>query len=201
VFTGIVAKTALVAEVSSAGGARRLTIDFSWPDAALGQSIAVNGCCLTIAAIHQGMMSFDAVPETLSKTNLGLLKPGDPVHLEQSLRVGDRLDGHMVQGHIDGVAPLLARQDDGAECRLTISAPAHLSPYIVTKGSVALDGVSLTVAAVRNGAFEVALIPTTTSVTALARRPIGWPLNLETDMIAKTVVSWLERQANGFVKT
>ncbi|HUB26705.1 MAG TPA: riboflavin synthase [Tepidisphaeraceae bacterium] len=199
-FTGIIEMTVAVAEVAVSNAARRLTLPCPWPDAAVGQSVAVNGCCLTIATLAGGRMSFDAIAETLSRTNLGLLNAGDRVHLERSLRVGDRIDGHIVQGHVDGVAPLLARQERGEECRLTIGVPADLSPYLVPKGSVAVDGVSLTIAAVRDGAFEVALIPTTQNVTALSRRPIGWPFNLEADMMAKTIVTWLARQAKEFVK-
>jgi riboflavin synthase len=195
-FTGIVEKAVAILAVADAGAGRRLTLPCPWQDAALGQSIAINGCCLTIAAVSAGQMQFDAVPETLSKTNLGLLKAGDEVHLERCLRVGDRLDGHIVQGHIDGVAALQARQDNGEECRLTIRTPPDLARYIVPKGSVAVDGVSLTIAAVREGAFEAALIPTTLGLTTLGRRPIGWPFNLETDILAKTVVFWLERQVN-----
>jgi riboflavin synthase len=195
VFTGIVETTVAVASVSDTASARRLILPCPWPEVLPGQSVAVNGCCLTIAALPPGRMEFDVVPETLARTNLGLLKSGDEVHLERSLRVGDRLDGHLVQGHIDGAAVLLARQDDARECRLTLQAPASLEEYIIPKGSVTLDGVSLTVAAARQGAFEVALIPTTLNLTALGRRPLGWPLNLETDILAKTIVFWLERRA------
>lgn len=195
-FTGIVEHTVRIAGAVDAGAMRRLSIPSPWDDVGLGQSIAVNGCCLTVAAISGSKIDFDVVAETLAKTNLGRLKIGDEVHLERSLRLQDRLDGHIVQGHIDGVAPLLDRQDDAGECRLTVGVPRHLSQYIVPKGSVALDGVSLTVAAVGQGTFTVALIPTTLNVTALGRRRVGWPMNLETDILNKTVVFWLERQAN-----
>jgi riboflavin synthase len=197
VFTGIIETTVPVSDVAETAGSRRLTLACPWTDIALGQSVAVNGCCLTIAKISNGRMSFDVIPETLSKTNLGLLKAGDCVQLERSLRVGDRLDGHMVQGHVDGVAKLTAREENKTECRLTIGAPAELAKYIVPKGSVAIDGVSLTIAAVHGDQFEVALIPTTLRLTALGRRPIGWPFNLEADIIAKTVVFWLEAQRRG----
>jgi riboflavin synthase len=197
VFTGIIETTVPVSDVAETAGSRRLTLASPWTDIALGQSVAVNGCCLTIAAISDGRMSFDVIPETLAKTNLGLLRSGDVVQLERSLRVGDRLDGHMVQGHVDGVAKLAAREENETECRLTIGAPAALAKYIVPKGSVAIDGVSLTIAAVRGDQFEVALIPTTLRLTALGRRPIGWLFNLEADIIAKTVVFWLEAQRRG----
>jgi riboflavin synthase len=204
VFTGIVETTVAISAVGQTPSARRLTLPCPWVDAALGQSVAVNGCCLTIAAlstgvsagVSAGVMDFDVVPQTLSLTNLGLLKAGDEVHLERPLRVGDRLDGHIVQGHIDGVAKIIARQATEQECRLTVRTPREFAAQIVPKGSVTLDGVSLTLAAVREGEFEVALIPTTLAATALGRRPVGWPLNLETDILAKTIVFWLERQAN-----
>jgi len=140
-------------------------------------------------------MSFDVIPETLAKTNLGLLKPGIGAHLERSLQLSDRLDGHIVQGHIDGVGRLVRRLETAEECRLTVQPPAELVKYIIPKGSVSLDGVSLTIAAVNGDQFEVALIPTTLNLTALGKRPEGWPLNLETDVLAKTIVFWLERQA------
>jgi riboflavin synthase len=196
VFTGIIEKTTPVAAVRDSGSSRRLTLGRPWPDFALGQSIAVNGCCLTIAALDEGSIQFDIVAETLAKTNLGRLAGGDEVHLERSLRVGDRLDGHFVQGHVDGVAPLLARQADDRECRLTIGTPPSLAACIVPKGSIAIDGVSLTIAAVRDGAFEVALIPTTLAITTLGRRPTGYLYNLEADILAKTTVFWLECRRN-----
>jgi riboflavin synthase len=141
----------------------------------------------------EGSLGFDVVIETLSRTNLGLLSIGDRVHLERSLRVGDRIDGHFVQGHIDGTARLLDKQMT-AECRLRLENPPELSKYIVQKGSVSIDGVSLTIAAIESDYFEVALIPTTISRTELANRAIGWPFNIEADILAKTIISRLERQ-------
>jgi riboflavin synthase len=129
------------------------------------------------------------VDQTKSVTNLNQLKPGDEVHLERSLRVGDRLDGHFVQGHVDGKATLVRRKAG----RLTLRTTAGLARHIVPRGSVALDGVSLTVAAVKGGTFDVALIPTTLKITALGRRPVGYAYNLETDVLAKTVSFLLER--------
>jgi riboflavin synthase len=195
VFTGIVETTIRIISVAASGSARRLTLPRPWADAGVGQSIAVNGCCLTIAAVAEGRMEFDVVAQTLSLTNLGRLAAGDEVHLERALRVGDRLDGHMVQGHIDGTARLLSRRQEGADCRLSLQAPAALAKYLVPQGSVALDGVSLTLAAVKEDCFEVALIPATLQITALGRRPVGWPCNLEADAIAKTVIFSLEQRA------
>jgi riboflavin synthase len=195
-FTGIVERVGRVIRAMDGPTGRRLQVAVDWSDLALGQSIAVNGCCLTVADIGKGEAAFDVVPETLQKTNLGNLNPSDNVNLERSLRIGDRLDGHWVQGHIDGMAILVENKTTPEETRLRLLVPADLSRYIIPKGSVALDGVSLTVAGfVEPGVFEVALIPTTLKLTTLGQKPANYPFNLETDQISKTIVTWLERQA------
>jgi riboflavin synthase len=196
-FTGIVEKTAKVAGVADGPGFRRLSLALDLPDGRLGESIAVNGCCLTLAEITPGKADFDVVKETLERTNLGLLTIGSHVNIERSLRVGDRLDGHFVQGHIDGRAILTGIQSGGDEWRFTVEAPFDLARYIVPKGSVTLDGVSLTIANVNGNAFEVALIPTTLRLTTLGQLSTGWPLNLEADILSKTMVSWLETHSRG----
>ncbi|MGB7160057.1 MAG: riboflavin synthase [Tepidisphaeraceae bacterium] len=194
-FTGIVERSVRVASVSDGTGFRRLNLAVDWHDAKHGESVAVNGVCLTIAEISRGLLAFDVVPETLSRTNLGLLAAGDMVHVERSLRVGDRIDGHFVQGHVDGMALLLGPgEGDVDEVRLRLELPAQLAKYVVPKGSVCLDGVSLTVASVHGNAFEVALIPTTVQLTRLASREKGWPFNFEADVLSKTIVSFLERR-------
>jgi len=195
-FTGIIEKMERVLAVADAAGQSRLTLTVPWTDLRPGESIAVNGCCLTISRLTAGEMDFDVVPQTLSRTNLGSLRPGDEVHVERSLRMCDRLDGHIVQGHIDAAVELLAREDGGQESRLTLQTPPELGRFIVPQGSVALDGVSLTVAAANPSSFQVALIPTTLARTTLGRRPIGWRFNLEADIVSKTIIFWLERQAN-----
>jgi riboflavin synthase len=193
-FTGIVERTARVTAVADGAMFRRLTVGIDWFGAKLGQSIAVNGVCLTAAEVGPGRVGFDVIAETLAKTNLGLLKAGDAVNIERSLCAGERIDGHFVQGHVDGVARLVRTISNEKEFRLVIEPPGELSKYIVAKGSVAIDGVSLTVAAVSRPCFEVALIPTTLNLTTLGDRPEGWPFNLETDIISKTIVSWLEQR-------
>lgn len=193
-FTGIIEKSVRVIGVATSPKFRRLTLAVSWDDLHGGESIAVNGCCLTVADIAYNELGFDIIQETLDKTNLGLLKAGDEVHVERALRVGDRLDGHFVQGHVDGVATLIERIDIPTETRLRVQAPHDLGKYLVTKGSVAIDGISLTIAAVDGPVFEVALIPTTLAITTLGKRQVGWPFNLETDMLSKTIITWLERQ-------
>jgi riboflavin synthase len=193
-FTGIVERSVRVASVSDGTGFRRLNLAVDWPDAKHGESIAVNGVCLTIAELSRGLVAFDVVPETLTKTNLGALAAGDMVHVERSLKVGDRIDGHFVQGHVDGLALLLGQTGENDEVRLRCELPADLAKYVVPKGSVCLDGVSLTVAAVDGHQFEVALIPTTVQLTRLASREKGWRFNFEADVLSKTIISFLERR-------
>jgi riboflavin synthase len=193
-FTGIVEKSVKVVAVADGPKFVRLTLATDWDDVKLGESIAVNGVCLTVAEITPRGTGFDVIAETLARTNLGLLKPGDDAHVERALRVGDRIDGHFVQGHVDGPATLVSQVADEREWRLTVRPPNELMKYVTPKGSVTLDGVSLTVAAVHDATFEVALIPTTVNVTTLAARAVGWPYNLETDVISRTVVNYLERR-------
>ena len=121
------------------------------------------------------------------------MSAGDGVYVERSLLIGDRLDGHFVQGHVDGVARLIAQDASDKEWRLRLQSPPDLAKYLTPKGSVTLDGVSLTIAAVRDAEFEVGLIPTTMQLATLGKRPVGWPFNIECDVLAKTVISWLER--------
>lgn len=194
-FTGIIERTARVIGVAKGPAFLRLTIASNWADVQDGESVAINGVCLTVAEQVPGEIMFDVVKETLARTNLGMLGEGDAVNVERSLRVGDRLSGHFVQGHVDGPATLVA-QGSGAkdEWRLTLECPHDLAKYLVPKGSVALDGVSLTIASVQGNRFEIALIPTTLQITALARRDVGWPFNMEADVLTKTVVAVMERR-------
>lgn len=193
-FTGIVEKSVHVIGVADGPMFRRLTIASDWPDVKLGESIAINGCCLTIAEAGKGELGFDVIKETLDKTNLGTLQTGDLVHVERAMQVGDRIDGHFVQGHIDGTGPLVDQVANDNEVRLTIDAPDTLAKYLAPKGSISVDGVSLTIAAVRGRQFEVALIPTTLKLTTLGRRQVGWRFNLEADILAKTIVHYMEQR-------
>jgi riboflavin synthase len=193
VFTGIIHKTVAVSGVTPTPGGVRIEVPAFGADHALGESIAVNGVCLTVAAIDRGSLAFDVIPETLAKTNLGELKAGDVVHVERSLRAGDPIDGHFVQGHVDGVGTLVRQVATEREWRLRVEAPAALARYLVPKGSVAIDGVSLTLAVVEGRQFEVALIPTTLGLTTLGKKKLGDRFNLECDMMAKTVISYLEK--------
>jgi riboflavin synthase len=190
-FTGIIEELGSVREVTPDEIGWRIEIACRdvLEDAVLGASIAVDGCCLTVVALGDGWWSADVQVETLERTTLGRLAPGDPVNLERPLRIGDRLGGHLVQGHVDGVAAVAAvePEPDGST-RMTFAAPAALVRYVVEKGSVTVDGVSLTVTAVGDtGEFGVALIPHTLAVTTLGVRRPGDPVNVEVDVLAKYV--------------
>ena len=195
-FTGIVEKAVPVAAVEDHAGGRRITLGVRWGDERHGESVAVNGCCLTVAAMDDQSLSFDAIRETLDKTNLGSLRVGDRVHVERSLRPGDRIDGHFVQGHVDGPAELVGKTENDTEWRMRLRVRDDLAAFVMPKGSVCLDGVSLTVAALdaRDGReFEVAIIPTTLEKTGFAQRAVGWRFNFEADILAKSVVTTLRR--------
>ena len=189
-FTGIVEERGLVRRVDrDAGGARfEFDADVVLEDAIVGASIAVNGCCLTVVARTERSWSADVVIETLARTNLGDLGPGDPVNLERPLRLADRLGGHLVQGHVDATGSVRERapQPDGSTL-VTIAAPEGVLRYVVHKGSITVDGVSLTVARRADGSFGVALIPHTLAATTLGTREPGDRVNLEADLIAKYV--------------
>jgi riboflavin synthase len=202
-FTGIVQVLGRVAEFRRVDFGATLIVDpGQWSHRpGHGESIAVNGCCLTVTdrdpESPAGSIRFDVIQQTLRMTNLGDLEPGSAVNLEPAVTADQMLSGHIVQGHIDGVAVITEVQRDPSEWRLTLEPPEHLLDCIIDKGSVTLDGVSLTVAALHDRTFEVALIPTTLEITTLGRAEVGTRLNLETDYIAKTVVNWLERQREG----
>jgi riboflavin synthase len=190
-FTGLVREVGTVASMLDG----RLTIDA--PETAqgvqLGDSVAIDGVCLTVVAFDGSSFSFDAVPETLSRTALGTLDQESRVNLEPALRAGDPLGGHYVQGHVDGVGSVDSVEPEGEGRRVRFEAPAELLKYIVEKGSIAVQGTSLTVAAVDGTGFEVALIPHTLAATTLGELQPGQPVNLETDVLAKYVEKLLHR--------
>lgn len=184
-FTGIVREVGAVAAFDGA----RLVVAApeTAADAAVGDSVSVAGVCLTVVETAEGRLAFDVVPETLSRTGLAGLEPGGAVNLELSLRVGDRLGGHVVQGHIDAVGRVRSIATDGDSRRMWIDAPQAVLGYCIEKGSVAVDGVSLTISAFDDDAFEVALIPHTLTVTTLGRLEPGDEVNLEADVLGKVV--------------
>jgi riboflavin synthase len=189
VFTGLVSDVGRVAAVEETNAGVRLRIDA--PDTAqrtqIGDSVSIGGVCLTAVAKEGGALAFDAVPETLSRTTLGKLAPGAKVNLEPALRAGDALGGHIVQGHVDGVGRVRTVEPEGDGRRIWIDVPGDLSRYAVEKGSIAVDGVSLTVAALDDSGFAVALIPHTLAVTTLGELAPGDGVNIEVDVLAKYV--------------
>jgi riboflavin synthase len=191
VFTGIVQSMGQVASITPREGGVRLWIDAGplAAEARTGDSVAVDGCCLTVVGASGARLAFDAVPETLRRTTLGRRAAGDAVNLELPLRPSDRLGGHFVQGHVDAVTEVLGRTDHGDDVVMIFRVPAALDGQVVEKGSVAIDGVSLTVMAVEGGSFSVALIPHTLAVTTLGRRAKGDPVNVEGDILAKYVAA------------
>ena len=192
-FTGLVEALANVVAVEDRppGKRLRLSVPSLSAEATLGESIAINGCCLTVIDIAGDTLAFDAGPETLSRTNLGRLRAGSHVNIERSLKLGDRLGGHLVTGHIDAVGTLDQRinQADWSTCYFRV--PAALTRQMASKGSIAVDGVSLTLVDVETERFSVALIPHTLSVTTLGHLGIGDEVNVETDLLAKYVIRQL----------
>jgi riboflavin synthase len=197
-FTGLVEHLGAVERIEPADPALRLVVRAGplAEDAQIGDSIAINGCCLTVVSREEDLLGFDAGSETLSRTNLGRLSSGSPVNLERSLKVGDRLGGHFVSGHIDGTGRLVKRRDEGQWSSFTFRVPRQLTRHMAAKGSVAVDGVSLTLVDVGLETFSVALIPHTLSVTTLGGLGIGSIVNLETDQLAKYVERQLETRSS-----
>ena len=195
-FTGIVAAMGTVLERNANGGGCRLRIAagaLDLGDVDIGDSIAVNGCCLTVTQLEADSFLADVSNETLGCTTLGAIEPGRRVNLEKAMRVGDRLGGHLVSGHVDGVGTLLRRENDGENLRLTLAAPESLAKYIASKGSVCVDGTSLTVNEVNGTEFGVNIIPHTRAETIIGLYREGQQVNLEADLIAR----YLERLQQG----
>jgi riboflavin synthase alpha subunit len=189
VFTGIVRERGRVAAVEQVADGVRLTIDApqTATTVAPGDSVSLAGVCLTAVAVPDGRIVFDAVPETLRRSTLGRLDAGDALNVEPALRAGDPLGGHYVQGHVDGVGRARSVEREGDGARLWIEAPPDVLRYCVEKGSVTVDGVSLTVAELADDAFAVALVPHTLAVTTLGALAAGDEVNLEADVLAKYV--------------
>jgi riboflavin synthase len=197
-FTGLISDVGTVERLAPRqGGARLVLRPTALPvdDLALGESVACSGACLTVAERGGGVVAFDAVPETLARTTLGRWRPGTRVNLERALALGDRLGGHLVAGHVDAVGEVLARAAEGQGVRLTVSLPASIAALVAEKGSIAIDGISLTVARALRDRFEVALIPETLARTTLADAGPGTPVNLEADVVARHVARLVEMGA------
>lgn len=188
-FTGLVEEIGNVQDLQPAGAGTRFTIQCEQvlPDANVGDSISVNGCCLTVVEKGADWLAFEAGTETLSRTNLGDLRDSSPVNLERSLKPSDRMGGHFVSGHIDAVGKVDQRVDDQEWATFWFQVPRELTLQMASKGSVAVDGISLTLVDVEDDRFSVALIPHTLSVTTLGNRQVGDKVNIETDILAKYV--------------
>ena len=202
-FTGIVEETGTVQRIEPVSTGIHLSLSAARTARTLkkGDSLAVNGCCLTVVDLKTAkkgkLLRFDLLRETWERTNLQFLRPGALVNLERSLLANARLDGHFVTGHIDGTGEIVRWETEGKDHVLEIAAPPELMRYMVFKGSVAVDGISLTIAGVQKNSFHVWIIPHTFAVTALQERTIGDRVNLETDLLGKYVERFLSARANG----
>jgi riboflavin synthase len=191
-FTGIIQAIGTVRQLDARGGDVRIGIDadrLDWERIVIGDSIAVNGCCLTVIEKYAGGFSADASTETLALTTLGKLKPGSPVNLETALTLSTPLGGHLVSGHVDGLGTVRERHDDARSVRFTIELPTSLARYVAKKGSISVDGVSLTVNEVNGAQFEVNIIPHTLENTIIGNYVAGTRVNIEVDLVAR----YLER--------
>ncbi len=198
-FTGLVEELGSVQAVESRPDGRRFWIAARvvLEDARVGDSLACSGCCLTAVAVEPGRFAVEAVPETLARTTLGEWREGTPVNLERSLRFGDRLGGHLVQGHVDKVGEVLASTSEGDGRRVTLAVPAELRRFVALKGSLTVDGVSLTVAALTDSGCEIAYIPHTLAVTSAGTYAPGARVNLEVDLLARYLARMLEVTGEG----
>jgi riboflavin synthase len=199
VFTGIVEELGEIVALEKEGDSARLTVrgPLVVSDAVHGASIAVNGVCLTVTDVKDDAFSVDVMKETLDRSSLAALTPGSPVNLERPVRPADRLGGHIVQGHVDGVGHIVSREPGDRWDVVTIALPTDLARYVVDKGSITVDGISLTVVEARDDAFSVALIPTTLELTTLGRKKPGDAVNLEVDVVAKYVERLVRVRGHG----
>lgn len=192
-FTGIIEEIGKVKSVKSGSQSVSLSIEASkiLSDVKLGDSIAVNGVCLTVTSFTSGSFTADVMPESMKRTNLGLLSIGTKVNMERALRVGDRLGGHIVSGHIDGLGEIAETKRDDNAIWVTISTSSKILKYIIEKGSIAIDGISLTIAYVDNKCFKVSIIPHTQDETTLCSLTAGTKVNLENDLTAKYIEKFI----------
>ena len=201
-FTGLVAELGTVQHLARQGNSYHLTVAAHkvMENLKIGDSVAVNGCCLTVVRMTESEFTADVMPETVRLTNIGLLKTGSKVNLERTLRLCDGLDGHIVSGHVEGLGTILEQRPEGIAVVTTIGAGPELLKYIIKKGSIAIDGISLTVTEVTDTSFSVSLIPHTAKETTLGIKKVGEKVNLETDIIGKYVERMLSFQAKPLAK-
>ncbi|HAI12274.1 MAG TPA: riboflavin synthase [Phycisphaerales bacterium] len=200
-FTGLIETIGRIHGIASTPGGKRLVVDVAnWTprnsNFEHGDSICVSGVCLTMTDQQGTLLSFDVINETLDRSRLGTLAVGDQVNLESSLTANTAMGGHIVQGHVDGMGRVVKVTSTPHEFRVTVAPPTELMDAIVPKGSVCIDGVSLTIASLTDSTFDVALIPTTLSLTTLKDAASGQMVNLETDIVAKTILHWLTRNGS-----
>jgi riboflavin synthase len=197
-FTGIIESLGKITGIRSAGEGKRLALhaDFPLTDSKIGDSIAVNGACLTAVMISKSRFEVDVSPETLDKTTLKNIKINDRVNIERALRLSDRLDGHLVSGHIDGTARITHKTRQANAILVGFSVEPSLARYMITKGSVAIDGISLTINDCDLQSFEVSIIPHTADITTIGSKYVGDAVNIETDMIGKYVEKFLTNKIN-----
>ena len=196
-FTGIVEATGTVQSVTETDDGRRLRVSHDFDALRHGQSISVSGVCLTVERFDDDAFEVFLASETVEKTYLGSVAEGDVANLERALAADGRFDGHLVQGHVDTTATVAEVERVGEDWRYTFSLPPEIAQYVVTKGSVALDGISLTVASRHESGFDVAIIPTTYDLTSLSEKEVGDPVHVEVDVVAKYVESMLEGYLDG----
>ncbi|MEE9256064.1 MAG: riboflavin synthase [bacterium] len=198
-FSGIIEAVGKIRSIRVGENGARISVEAEdmLAGAKLGDSIAVNGACMTMVELKGSCFEVDVSPESLRLTNLGILRAGDGVNLERALALGDRLGGHMVTGHIDGLGKIRGRREEGDSIWLTVEAPPGVMRYVVFKGSVAVDGISLTVADCDEDSFSISVIPHTSAVTTLTAKKDGAPVNLEADLIGKYVEKLLSPHAEG----
>ncbi len=197
-FTGIIEGLGTLESIQTSGQAKRFGIaaDFDLDGTRIGDSIAVNGACLTAVTLGRRRFEVDVSPETVAKTTYATARMGDRVNLERALRLSDRLDGHLVSGHVDGMGQLIGRETRSNAIILTFGVPEALSRYMIQKGSVAVDGVSLTINACDATSFQVSIIPHTAQMTTIGIKSVGSPVNIETDIIGKYVERFTLGQSN-----
>ena len=198
-FTGLVAELGTVQRLARQGSSYHLTVGAKkvLENLKIGDSVAVNGACLTVVRMDDSGFTADVMPETVRLTNIGSLQPGSKVNLERTLRLCDGLDGHIVSGHVEGLGTIYEQRPEGIAVVVTISTPPELLKYIIKKGSIAIDGISLTVTEVTDTSFSVSLIPHTAKETTLGLKKVGDSVNLETDILGKYVermLTWHQKQ-------
>ena len=199
-FTGIIKAKGSIGAIEKRGGDVRLRVTATglpWADYAVGDSISVNGVCLTAVQLYDDGFDTDVSVETLDVTTLKHLAVGDAVNLEPALRVGDALGGHLVSGHVDGIGKLLARADDARSIRMTFAVPGELARYVAKKGSICVDGVSLTINEVSGNTFGLNIIPHTAEVTTMGSYEVGTAVNIEVDLLARYIERMLGNEAGG----